>query len=157
MSPIVALSVDKLIHTMFVEKNIKFEDPQCNNEHMQQFDNLVQQIIKICSKYGSKQSQQEMEALWMYAIKGLFEVKFEVFRLKRELAESEEESQSDDSEEKDRKNEEFLFEKFILIRNQHFMSKMSEHVNLREVIKFLEERGHSLKYDDFRKTFEDKI
>lgn len=58
-----------------------------------------------------------MEALWMYAIKGLFEVKFEVFRLKREMHESDQESQSDDSDEKDRKNEEFLFEKFILIRN----------------------------------------
>jgi hypothetical protein len=37
------------------------------------------------------------------------------------------------------------------------MSRMSEHVNLRKVIKFLEERGHGLKYEEFRKTFEDKI
>ena len=37
------------------------------------------------------------------------------------------------------------------------MSKMSEHVNLKKIIKFLEERGHSLKYDDFRKVFEEKI
>jgi uncharacterized protein YfbU (UPF0304 family) len=57
----------------------------------------------------------------------------------------------------ERKDEETHFEKFILIRNQHFMSRMSEHVNLRKVIKFLEERGHGLKYEDFKKTFEDKI
>ena len=37
------------------------------------------------------------------------------------------------------------------------MSKMSEHVNLRQVIKFLEECGYGLKYDDFRRTFEEKI
>lgn len=37
------------------------------------------------------------------------------------------------------------------------MQRMSEHVNLRQIIKFLEERGYGLKYDDFRKTFEDKI
>lgn len=37
------------------------------------------------------------------------------------------------------------------------MSRMSEHVNLRKVIKFLEERGHGLKFEDFKKTFESKI
>ena len=37
------------------------------------------------------------------------------------------------------------------------MSRMSEHVNLRDVIKFLEERGHGLKFEDFRQTFERKI
>ena len=37
------------------------------------------------------------------------------------------------------------------------MSKMSEHVNLRKVIKFLEGSGHAMKYDDFRRTFEEKI
>lgn len=34
MSTIVNLCVEKLIHTIFVEKNIKFEDPLCSNEHM---------------------------------------------------------------------------------------------------------------------------
>ena len=34
-----------------------------------------------------------------------------------------------------------------------------EHMNqfVPHVTKFLEERGHSLKYDDFRKVFEEKI
>lgn len=34
---------------------------------------------------------------------------------------------------------------------------MSEHVNLIKIIRFLEERGHSLKYDDFKKVFQEKI
>ena len=37
------------------------------------------------------------------------------------------------------------------------MSKMSEHVNLRKVIQFLETHGHAMKYDDFRNTFQAKI
>lgn len=64
---------------------------------------------------------------------------------------------SDSSEERERQETEEVFEKFVLLRCQHFMSKMSEHVNLAKVIKFLEQRGHGLKYEDFRKTFEDKI
>lgn len=64
---------------------------------------------------------------------------------------------SDSSEDREREEEDLYFEKFVLIRCQHFMSQMSEHVNLVKVIKFLEERGHGLKYEDFRKTFEDKI
>jgi hypothetical protein len=38
-----------------------------------------------------------------------------------------------------------------------FLAKMSEHVDLRSVIQFLEQCGHAMKYDDFRKTFEEKI
>jgi len=55
------MCVEKLIHTIFVDKNIKFEDPLCTNEHMAKFDFLVQQVIKICSKYGSRQTETECE------------------------------------------------------------------------------------------------
>ena len=34
---------------------------------------------------------------------------------------------------------------------------MSEYVNLAMVIQFLEQCGYDLKYDDFRRTFEEKI
>jgi hypothetical protein len=34
MSAIVKLCVDKLIHTIFVEKNSSFMNPLCTNEHM---------------------------------------------------------------------------------------------------------------------------
>jgi hypothetical protein len=34
---------------------------------------------------------------------------------------------------------------------------MSEYVNLAMMIQFLEQCGYDLKYDDFRRTFEEKI
>ncbi len=50
----VSLCVEKLIHTIFVEKHTRFEDPLCTNEHMIAFDRLVQQMLRICDKYGSR-------------------------------------------------------------------------------------------------------
>jgi len=52
---------------------------------MTTFDNLVQQIIKICSKYGARQTEKEMEDLWMYAIRSLFDIKQRVFKKKKEM------------------------------------------------------------------------
>jgi hypothetical protein len=49
------------------------------------------------------------------------------------------------------------FEKFCLIRNLEFLQRMSEHVNLVQVITFLEQSGHAIKFDDFSKTFKAKI
>ena len=91
----------------------------------------------------------------MYAIKSLFEVKTEVFKRKREIEDSD--GDSDSSADRERHEEEMQFEKFVLIRNQIFLAKMSEHVDLRQVIQFLEQCGHAMKYDDFRRTFEEKI
>jgi hypothetical protein len=34
---------------------------------------------------------------------------------------------------------------------------MSEYVNLRVIIQFLEGEGHAMKYQEFRSTFEDKV
>lgn len=82
---------------------------------MSAFDNLVQQIIKICAKYGARQTEKEMEDLWMYAIKSLFEVKTEVFKKKREMEEPD--SDSDSSADRERHEEEMQFERFVLIRN----------------------------------------
>lgn len=45
----------------------------------------------------------------------------------------------------------------MLIRKQVFLSKLSEHVGLRRIFDFFDELGHELKYDEFRKTFEDKV
>ena len=49
------------------------------------------------------------------------------------------------------------FEKFLVKRNQYFMRRMSEFVNMRVIIHFLEEQGHAMKYQEFRSTFEDKV
>lgn len=93
----------------------------------------------------------------MFAIKSLFEVKTDVFKRMRDMENQDSDSDSDSSADRERHEEEMQFEKFVLIRNQHFLSKMSEHVNLRSVISFLEQCGHAMKYDDFRRTFENKI
>lgn len=42
INTIVTLCVDSLIHIISVEKNIRFEDPLCTNEHMISFDQIVQ-------------------------------------------------------------------------------------------------------------------
>ena len=114
MKTIVKLCVEKMMITITLEKNIRFEDPLSTNEHMQIFDNLIQQTIKICDKYGSRQGEKEMEQLWMYSIKGLFEIKQEVYRLRKEAQDSDYESDSDDAQE--RHEEEMHFERFLIIR-----------------------------------------
>jgi hypothetical protein len=150
------MCVEQLIHTISLDKNIRFEDPLCTNEHMVRFDFLLQQIIRICAKYGSRLSDQECEQLWMFAIKKLFEVKHQVYKRKREM-QADSDNESDSSADRERHEEEMQFEKFVLIRNQYFLQKMSEHVNLNSIISFLEDAGHALKYDDFRRIFEEKI
>merc|ERR1712176_1159021 len=49
------------------------------------------------------------------------------------------------------------FEKYLLTKNQYFMQRMSEYVNLRKIIAFLEDIGHVMQYKEFKKTFEDKV
>lgn len=56
MQTLVRLSLDKLFHTLFVEKNIKFEDKLGTDENMVKFDSIVSQIVKICHKYGQRLS-----------------------------------------------------------------------------------------------------
>ena len=45
---LVRLCVDKLVHTLFVEKNIQFEDKLCTDENMVKYDSMISQIVKIC-------------------------------------------------------------------------------------------------------------
>ena len=92
-------------------------------------------MVKICDKYGSRLPDEEMEDLWLFAIKGLFEVKNEVYKI--QLSNENSESESDSDREKEKFEERHHFEKFLLIRNQTFMQKMAENVNLRKVIQFL--------------------
>ena len=47
-------------------------------------------------------------------------------------------SDSDEQETEEKEN----FDKFLISRNQYFMQRMSEYVNLRRIIQFLEEMGH---------------
>jgi len=89
-------------------------------------------MIKICDKYGSRLPEEEMEDLWLFSIKGLFEVKTEVYKI--QLSKENSESESDSDREQEKIEERYHFEKFLLIRNQTFMQKMAENINLRKVI-----------------------
>jgi len=44
-----------------------------------------------------------------------------------------------ESEEESELEERMSFEKFLVIRNQYFMQRMSEYINLKEIIEFLKE------------------
>jgi hypothetical protein len=53
---------------------------------------------------------------------------------------------SDDSQEEHEQEERAKFERFLTLRNQYFMKRMSETINLRLIIQFLQEQGHAMKY-----------
>jgi hypothetical protein len=86
----------------------------------------------------------------LFAIKQLFSIKAEVY----EKLKSGSDSDSEDAQEQE---ERVHFEKFLVIRNQYFMQRMSDHINLKLIIQFLQENGHNMKYQEFRSTFEDKV
>jgi hypothetical protein len=96
-----------------------------------------------------------MEDLWLFAIRGLFEVKNEVYKIQTSNENSESDSDSDREQEKI--EERHHFEKFLLIRNQTFMQKMAENVNLRKVIQFLNVHEPQMKYSEFEETFVRKL
>ena len=141
------------------EENIKFCDPLCKKTPLKEYDRLVSEILLCCSKYATRLPESEMTKLWMEAIKSLFDLKNDVFKATRSSTQKKDSDSDSDSSESSREahEQEMKFEKFCLIRNQHFLWRMSEHVNLVDVINFLQKCGHEMKYDDFRRTFEEKI
>ena len=107
-------------------------------------------MVKICDKYGSRYgSDEESENLWLFTMKGLYQVSD---RLREKLKKAQDDSDDENAEEIDK------FDIFMLIRKKIFLSKLSEHVGLRKIFEFFKnEIKHNLKYDEFRKTFEDKV
>ena len=49
------------------------------------------------------------------------------------------------------------FRRFLSQRNQTFISRMSEYINLHSVVSILEESGHFMEYKEFKQTFKDKV
>ena len=49
------------------------------------------------------------------------------------------------------------FRRFLSSRNQTFIQRMSEYVNLHRVIANLEAEGYFMEFIEFKKTFEDKV
>jgi hypothetical protein len=87
---LIELCAHKLIHTLFVERNIGFRDPETTNEHILRFDDLLLNILKICEKYGSSLGQEESEKLWLFSIKQLFQIKPKVYEMLAGGSDSEE-------------------------------------------------------------------
>lgn len=42
------------------------------------------------------------------------------------------------------------FRRFLSSRNQRFISRMSEYVNLNQVVSYLEEEGHYMEFKEFK-------
>lgn len=135
------LSKKEIIPQLYVNAHVKFNDPNTKNEHLRKFDGILMEIIKICEKYGSRLPENESENLWIYAIHGIYGIRQRVFDSQKDL------------KNKDKNN----YSIFLMIRTQEFMKKMSEYVNLRKIIQFLEEIGQPIKYQEFKQTFEDKV
>ena len=72
-------------------------------------------MIKICEKYGTRLPDNDMEELWLFAVKGLFEVKNEVYKIQATNKNSDSESDSDRDNETI--EERHHFEKFLAFRN----------------------------------------
>ena len=68
-----------------------------------------------------------------------------------QLEEKDEDDDSGDDDEIEK------FQIFMKIRTQMMMKTLNEHVNLGNMLEFLRELGHELKYDEFKVTFEDKV
>ena len=131
---------------------MQFDDLNTTNKQIVAFNDLLQQIIKICEKHGSRLSEVECEDLWLHTIQKIFGIKDRVKAIMKSGADLDSDS-GDEDEPEEMEN----FEKFLVTKNQYFMQRMSEYVNLRRIIQFLEDIGHVMQYKEFKKTFEDKV
>jgi hypothetical protein len=120
------LSENQIYYTLYLDPHVPFDNVATKNEHIRHFDNIILAMVKICDKYGGRYgTESETEALWLFAMKGLYQVSD---RLREKLGGHDE--GDEDAEEIDK------FDIFMLIRKQVFLSKLSEHVGLRRIFDF---------------------
>lgn len=62
-----------------------------------------------------------------------------------------------DSDEDEGTEEKENFRRFLSSRNQTFIKRMSEFINLHIVVSYLEKSGHFMEYKEFKQTFKDKV
>ena len=93
-----------------------------------------------------------MEDLWLSAIRGVFEIKTEVYKIQDKKI-----SNSDSDLNEEEIEERLHFEKFLLIRNQIFMQKMAENVDLRMVINFISTKEPKTSFAFFEHAFVRRI
>ena len=65
-----------IVITLF---DVTLQDMDRSNEHIQKFDDILGQIIKICDKQSSRIAKREQEDLWKHALKSIFSIKEKVF------------------------------------------------------------------------------
>ena len=122
------------MYTLF---DMDFQDiNQKSNEHIHKFDEIMQNIVKICEKNSSRASLFESEDLWLQAIEHFFGIKKKVFSQQEDM------SDSDDEGTEEKAN----FKRFLINRNQYFLQRMSEYVNLRRIFDKLRDLGHAMEY-----------
>ena len=146
MKVLVDLGTD-IVHTLF---DVTFKDMDRSNEHIQKFDEILNQIIKMCDKQSSRIAKGEQEDLWKHALRSIFSIKDKVFALISNGLDSDSDADAG-TEEKEN------FRRFLNARHQKFIQQMSEYVNLHRVVSYLEEEGHVMEFKEFKTTFEDKV
>mmetsp|Transcript_35587 Transcript_35587/g.26440 ORF Transcript_35587/g.26440 Transcript_35587/m.26440 type:complete len:117 (+) Transcript_35587:457-807(+) len=74
-----ALAKKEVISALYVKADIRFNDPHTRSDHIKKFDSLILQVIHICDKYGIRLPEDETEELWLFSIRGLYNIKEQVF------------------------------------------------------------------------------
>lgn len=103
-------SAHKLIHTLF-DVTFNVNDHNTANKHIIEFNNLLQQVIKICEKHGSRLSEMLCEDLWLHTIQKIFGIKDRVKAIMKKGAELDSSSEEEQTEEKEN------FDKFLASKN----------------------------------------
>jgi len=126
--------------------------------HVQKFDSLVTDIVKICEKVGGTDTEQEV--IWSHAVRAFYRVKQAVFE---EVSKLQSSKQNDKNAAQKENKDVKRFTTFHMIRVQHFLRRMSEFVSIPKIVALLEEINASgtssqpIKYQDCRGCFEDKM
>lgn len=68
-----------------MDAHVKFNDPHTRSEHIKKFDGVLNEIIKICEKYGNRLPENEAEGLWIYAINGIYGMRAKVIEKAKKL------------------------------------------------------------------------
>ena len=75
---LIDLSQSEVVSALYVcDGDIAFEDPNFQKVHVQKFDSLVSDIVKICEKVGG--SEIEQDSVWSHAVRAFYRVKQAVF------------------------------------------------------------------------------
>ena len=116
-----------------------------NNEHILKFDEILGNVVKICDKQSSRMTtNQGQEDLWKQALKIMFSTEDNVYKLLKSKHEDDIDYEPPSREEKAN------FHRFLSLRHQSFIQQMSEYINLKKIVSFLEDEGHNMEFKEFK-------